>query len=178
MDLIYLLGLLFAAGFIVKLTDDLLDKPNNYRKFLPYLLAVAYGAMLALGIHEIPEFAAISVGVIIGLFAAAKLDRAHIIGVATMVLVALYLGVPQIDIPLAILFLVAAIADEVMSDGIDNLLEKRKHLNKFTVFFFRERMILPVVCALVAIYYMNINYALPFYLFQAGYMLAERIRIR
>jgi hypothetical protein len=113
-----LLLLAFCAGIIVKAVDwmdddQIADHPAKYP--LAALYGTLIGYMIAVSPFSILFLAAVAAQVF-----ATKVDTtAHRIGLAAAMLVILAIGIPVIDIPVFIIFLVAAFLDEI--DYVGNL---------------------------------------------------------
>ncbi len=113
-----LLLLAFCAGVIVKAVDWMDDdQPGKHPAKFP--LAVLYGVLIGYLISVSP-FSVLFLAAVTAQVFATKVDTAaHRVGLAAAMLTVLALGIPSIDIPVFIIFLVAAFLDEI--DYVGNL---------------------------------------------------------
>ncbi len=116
--LLELLLLAFCAGVIVKAVDWMDDdQPGKHPSKYP--LAVLYGVLIGYMISLSP-FSVLFLAAVAAQIFATKVDTvAHRVGLAAVLITVLAIGIPSIDIPVFIIFLVAAFLDEI--DYVGNL---------------------------------------------------------
>jgi hypothetical protein len=143
---------ILGAG--IKYIDAAYDENTCSKKLsliIAPLLGVLWGYTMFINVFS----ATILLAVVIGVFATGKIDnRAHIIGMLTVIMIILYLRVEFLLFPL-IAFIIAGIVDELGNDFID---KKKTHLNKkrlyhlFAIIFFEHRWTLKVAILGMAIF--------------------------
>ena len=153
---------ILGAG--IKFIDAAYDDNTCSKKLallIAPLLGILWGYTMFLNIFS----ATLLLAVVIGVFATGKIDnRAHIIGMLTVILIILYMHVEFLLIPL-VGFIVAGVVDELGNDFID---KKKAHLNKhrlshrFAILFFEHRWTLKV-----AVLGMVVLGVMPWYFFVA-----------
>jgi hypothetical protein len=108
----------FGAGFLAKLADWLDDRRKRGPRPAGCLAALAYGLLAAFAAAQSPALATLAVAVAVGMLFAGKIDSpSHQRGFATFLLGLYAFRAPAIDFPLAVLFILLALADEFLNDA-------------------------------------------------------------
>ena len=129
--------LIFLASFLVKAVDFIVDEKIKV-KYLDIILGVIYGFLIALVASGAQIFASLIFAVIIAVALTKKIDSiSHMTWLMIFIVFIFILGMPKLDINMLIVFLVAAVADEITSDLSDN--KKIKGI-KAKIFKFRPFM--------------------------------------
>ena len=153
---------LLGAG--IKFIDAAFDE-KTFSKKLAVIIAPLLGVLWAYTMFINSVSATILLAVVVGVFVTGKIDNyAHLIGMLSIFLILLFIGVELMVIPLIFLIL-AGTLDEIGNDRIDkkkNHLDKNKFSHKFAIIFFEHRWTLKV-----AILIMAIVGVIPFYFFLA-----------
>jgi len=178
-----ILGLAYAlvTGFLVKLTDFILDEPNRFKETPDAMIAAAAagisgGMMLGSG----AEFATLGLAIIAGVLLARKVDSMHQFTVAIAVVVMLILGIPEVNVSILIVFVVFGYLDEVIVGKYRKLAEKVKKIRipKWKTSLIEERLLLLIAVTGVSIYFSNYTYLLAMLMFQVGYDLSRNMTKR
>lgn len=151
----------------MKFSDDAYDIDEN----LP--LAVIFGILCAVASAMATVISAgaayVFIGILIGNLLALKIDGPHhIITLAIYVLICFIIGLPNLDVAVILICVLAALADEVGHEMIANYTE-----NTFLTLFFEYRFVMKIVVFLLAFFgvfsYWIFIY---FILFEVSYLLA------
>ncbi|MCK4319084.1 hypothetical protein KAW38_00750 [Candidatus Micrarchaeota archaeon] len=152
--MIYILTALMGA--LVKITDEIEDKLGG-KGNLKYLFAIAYGIIGAYLVAYSP-FTTIMLGIFLGVFLAGKIDTtAHRVAAVIILLGAILLGVPQVDMLYLFIFTVLAVGDEVEWN------------------FNRYRPFVKIGAIVISFVTWTWGYMLFIVLFDGAYLLTERL---
>ncbi len=142
--IIYIIQLLI--GIFTKLTDAIVDDGLKLIKNIEYVFGVIYGSLIAYLIINYPVITPLLLGTIIAVILTKKIDhKAHFLGIL-IVAVSLFFIDLKFNYFLLIIFLVAALLDEVLNDYFD----KRKIKNTISKIF-KYRILLETTALLVSI---------------------------
>ena len=166
--MIMVLIALLLAGFLVKLSDELIDTIRRPR--LAYLPGLAYGAIAAWAVLETPVLAPLAVGIVLAVILTKKIDHgAHAVAVIAFA-VPLLARLGKMDWLLLAVFSLAAAADE-----LGNPLADRGKIRGIAYKFFRYRMSLEAAAVAVSAATGSWEFVAAIALFDAGYIIAEKI---
>ncbi|WP_458454307.1 hypothetical protein [Methanobrevibacter sp.] len=167
MSYIILAILFLLSGFFMKYSDDLVDV-NDDLKFAT-VFGVLCAIVSAVATSYNAEAAYIFLAILIGNFIALKVDGIHhIITLIVFILISLFLGIPELNLVILLICILAALADEVGHELISTITE-----NKFLNLFFEYRFVMKVViCLLVVSGHFNILIFVCFLLFEIFYEIA------
>lgn len=163
-----ILALLFLlSGFFMKYSDDLADV-NNDLKFAS-VFGVLCAVSSAVATSYSVEAAYIFLAILIGNFLAFKVDGIHhIITLVLFIVISLGLGIPELNLVILLICILAALSDEVGHELISRVTD-----NKFLNLFFEYRFVMKIVILLLAIYgAFNIWIFVCFMLFEIFYLIA------
>ncbi len=151
----------------MKYSDDLVDV-NDDLKFAT-VFGVLCAIVSAVATSYNAEAAYIFLAILIGNFIALKVDGIHhIITLIVFILISLFLGIPELNLVILLICILAALADEVGHELISTITE-----NKFLNLFFEYRFVMKVViCLLVVSGHFNILIFVCFLLFEIFYEIA------
>ncbi|WP_296804784.1 hypothetical protein [uncultured Methanobrevibacter sp.] len=141
-----ILALLFIlSGFFMKFSDDLFDVNGNLS------FASVFGALCAIAsglatIYSV-EAAYIFMAILIGNFIALKVDGIHhIITLLIFIVILLIGGIPELNLVILLICILAAFSDEVGHELISKFTE-----NRFLNLFFEYRFVMKIVILLLAV---------------------------
>lgn len=136
----------FSIGVLTKFVDMVVDDGLNVQKPITYTASVAYGILIAYVVANYPLLAPLGLAVVVAVLLAKKIDsKPHIVGVVSMGLFLLLLGLPRIDLILFAIFVFAGGLDEVLSDMSDT-----GKIKGVLAKVFEKRIILEIVTFLVS----------------------------
>ena len=145
MNYIIVAILFFLSGFFMKYSDDLFDVNNNlnYATILGILCGVASGLAAVYSI----EAAYIFIAILIGNFLVLKVDGIHhIISLITFVIILLIGGIPNLNMVVLLICILAIISDEVGHEMISKVTQDR-----FLNLFFEYRFVMKIAVFLLAV---------------------------
>ncbi len=155
----YIIALI--TGFFVKWVDWIEDEGKG-KSNLKYPFAVLYGLLIGYLI-SVASFSEIFLGALVAQIFARKIDTvAHILGFVVAILSLLFFGFPEIIVPFFGYFLILAFIDE------QNFGERYKFITKY-------RPVLKIG-ALLAVIWGRWDYLIAILLFDAGYMLYQKVK--
>ena len=167
--------LILATGFLTKFTDNLVDEPLVWHGFAKNLTGATYGLLAGFLASQSPEFTTMILAMTIGVLATGKIDdRAHQIGVAALVFSLIALGFPRVSVPFIALFAVMGVADEALNDWSDRQKEKAANSNRVVQWLASKRLGVELSALGVFIATANPLYFLFIFLFDAGYVIADK----
>lgn len=137
--------LFFLSGFFMKYSDDLFDVNNNlnYATIFGILCGVASGLAAVYSI----EAAYIFIAILIGNFLVLKVDGIHhIISLITFVIILLIGGIPNLNMIVLLICILAIISDEVGHEMISKVTQDR-----FLNLFFEYRFVMKIAVFLLAV---------------------------
>ncbi len=159
---------LLFSGFLVKITDELIDTAKRPR--LAYLPGIAYGATAAWAVLAMPLLAPLAIGIVFAVLLTKKIDHgAHAVAVIAFA-IPLLARLGKIDWLLLTVFAAAAIADE-----IGNPLADMGKLKGIAYKFFRYRLSLEVAAVAVSAATGSWEFIAAVVVFDTGYIIAEKI---
>jgi hypothetical protein len=172
--MIYAILLLFAAGFLVKLSDMFSDGKagkKNLTHYASHVSGILYGIISGYVIVTYPVLAPLGVAVMLSVLFTKKIDHpVHFLGIGSSVIVFSFLGLPKVELIPLVFFLCGGAADEIGNGLADNKKIKglagrffgwRLTLETFALVFSAVTGIWPVFFSILS--------------FDAGYILADRI---
>jgi hypothetical protein len=107
--------LIFFLGILVKLTDFIVDEKIDV-KYIDNLLGFFYGLLAAFIVLNAQIFSSMFFAVIIAVAITKKIDKVpHIVGALTFFIIISLFGLTKIDIIQIIIFIFAAVLDEIAS---------------------------------------------------------------
>ena len=145
MNYIIVAILFFLSGFSMKYSDDLFDVNNNlnYATIFGILCGVASGLAAVYSI----EAAYIFIAILIGNFLVLKVDGIHhIISLITFVIILLIGGIPNLNMVVLLICILAIISDEVGHEMISKVTQDR-----FLNLFFEYRFVMKIAVFLLAV---------------------------
>jgi hypothetical protein len=145
MNYIIVAILFFLSGFFMKYSDDLFDVNNNlnYATIFGILCGVASGLAAVYSI----EAAYIFIAILIGNFLVLKVDGIHhIISLITFVIILLIGGIPNLNMVVLLICILAIISDEVGHEMISKVTQDR-----FLNLFFEYRFVMKIAVFLLAV---------------------------
>lgn len=130
----------------MKYSDDLLDANNNL------LFASIFGVLCAIAsaIATISDIGAayVFISILIGNLIALKIDGIHhIITLLVFVIICLIYGIPDLNIIILLICIIAALSDEIGHETISRVTD-----NVFANLFFEYRFVMKIVIFLLAIF--------------------------
>lgn len=137
--------LFVLSGFFMKYSDDLFDVNNNlnYATIFGILCGVASGLAAVYSI----EAAYIFIAILIGNFLVLKVDGIHhIISLITFVIILLIGGIPNLNMVVLLICILAIISDEVGHEMISKVTQDR-----FLNLFFEYRFVMKIAVFLLAV---------------------------
>ena len=161
-------GVSFVVAFLTKLTDDLNDKKHSFSPKLKYLTALAYGLAGGYLISLNSLTAALGLAIVFGVLIFQKIDQAHQLALAGIILAVAFLGLPALNLPLAGGLAVFALLDE----WLDEKAEKNKKLSKLGKRLLQERLSLPLACLAFGLLWQDFTLFFLILAFNLGYDLA------
>ena len=163
-----LLGILFLlSGFFMKLSDDFYDENQNL------FLAIVFGIFCALTSAIATVFndgaAYIFIGILLGNLFVLKVDGIHhILTGFIFILICLICGIPDLNLIVLLIVILAAMGDEVGHDLIANYTE-----NNFLIYFFEYRFVMKIIVFLLALFgSFTFEIFIFFILFELSYLVA------
>ena len=168
MNYIILAILFILSGFFMKYSDDLYDVSHNliFSTFFGILCAIAS----VTATHYNSDAAYIFISILVGNFIVLKVDGIHhIISLIVFLAVLLAVGIPDLEVVILLICILAAISDEIGHDLIPNMTEDR-----FLNLFFEYRFVMKIVIFLLAVCgVFDIWAFVCFILFELSYVGAE-----
>ena len=166
----YELLAIFSVGILAKLTDLIVDEGLDLKRF-GYFLGIVYGILIGYVLISNPILASLGLAITISVIVTRKIDHLqHALGIASMLVILGIFGMPSLDPILLVIFLIGGIVDEIMSDLAD-----RNKLKGFLKTFFSYRLTLELLTFLVSLITGLWILFMGMILFDAGYILTERI---
>lgn len=172
---ILIFTLSFLTGILTKVTDNLIDEQAKVGPKLKYVFGAVFGISAGYLLSLSVETATIGIAVVIGVLLHERIDRSHQLAVALLVGMVAFLGLPQVSIPLLLVFIFFAFADEALNEYSDNLRKSMKRINRTLEFFIKERPLLIMAGFAVSIYLGNWIYFIAIFLYQIGYEAGNRL---
>ena len=167
MSYIILAVLFILSGFFMKYSDDLYDVKHNLT--FATVFGVFCGIASALASVYSIEAAYIFIAILIGNLIALKVDGIHhIITLILFIVIILIGGIPDLNLVVLLICILAAFSDEVGHELISKVTQ-----NKFLNLFFEYRFVMKVVILLLAVCgVFNIWIFVCFILFEISYVTA------
>ena len=162
------MALLFIlSGFFMKYSDDLYDVNHNLA--FASVFGVFCGIASALASVYSIEAAYIFIAILIGNLIAFKVDGLHhIITLIIFIFILLVGGIPDLNLVVLLICILAAFSDEVGHELISKVTQ-----NKFLNLFFEYRFVMKIVILLLAVCgVFNIWIFVCFILFEISYVTA------
>lgn len=170
MNYLILAILFILSGFFMKLSDDAYDVDQNL------YLAIVFGIFCALtsAIATVYDMGAayVFIGILIGNLIAFKIDGIHhILTLVIFVVICLICGIPELNVIVLLILILAALSDEVGHELISNYTE-----NYFIILFFEYRFVMKIVIFLLALCGAFSFWTFIFFiLFELSYVMAENV---
>ena len=162
------MALLFIlSGFFMKYSDDLYDVNHNLA--FASVFGVFCGIASALAAVYSIEAAYIFIAILIGNLIAFKVDGLHhILTLIIFIFILLVGGIPDLNLVVLLICILAAFSDEVGHELISKVTQ-----NKFLNLFFEYRFVMKIVILLLAVCgVFNILIFVCFILFEISYVTA------
>ena len=162
------MALLFIlSGFFMKYSDDLYDVNHNLA--FASVFGVFCGIASALAAVYSIEAAYIFIAILIGNLIAFKVDGLHhILTLIIFIFILLVGGIPDLNLVVILICILAAFSDEVGHELISKVTQ-----NKFLNLFFEYRFVMKIVILLLAVCgVFNILIFVCFILFEISYVTA------
>ena len=142
-----LLAIMFIlSGFFMKYSDDLFDVNNNLT--FASVFGVFCGIASAIASVYSIEAAYIFIAILIGNVFVLKVDGAHhVISLIVFILILLVYGIPDLNLVVLLICILAVVSDEVGHELISTVTQ-----NKFLNLFFEYRFVMKIVILLLAVY--------------------------
>lgn len=116
-----ILSLIFFVGILSRIADMISDDGLKVRKPLDHITGIVYGSLIAYVIVFYPAIAPLGIAVVTAVIIMGKIDSApHNLAIASMILLLAYWGLPEVNLMIAAVFLIAGISDEIGNDLADN----------------------------------------------------------
>ena len=163
-----ILGILFLlSGFFMKLSDDFYDE--NLNLFLAIVLGIFCALTSAIATVFNEGAAYIFIGILIGNLFVLKVDGIHhILTGFIFILICLICGIPNLNLIVLLILILAAVSDEVGHDLIANYTE-----NTFLILFFEYRFVMKILVFLLALFgAFSFEIFIFFILFELAYLVA------
>lgn len=110
----------FAAGFLTKFTDLIVDRDIKADKRIAYVTGPLYGIIIAYVMTSEPSLAALGVALTLTVIITRKIDRLpHTLGIAALAVSLVVMGFRGADVFQAAVFLLAGIGDEIGNNLAD-----------------------------------------------------------
>lgn len=151
----------------MKFSDDAFDVDNNLN------LAIFFGIICAIvsAIATVSDIGAayIFIGIVVGTLLAFKIDGVHhLITLIIFIIICLILGLPDLNIVVLLICILAPLTDEVGHELISNVTE-----NGFIILFFEYRFVMKIVIFLLALCGVFSFWTfIIFIFFEIGYLMA------
>lgn len=117
--MIEFLALALIAGILSKLVDLAEEHGLRFHPRASNIAGIAYGAILAYLISFSPELSSLCLAVIIAVLVSGKIDTlGHGLAMLSALILVPIFGLPQIALLQLIVFVLAGVADEIISDRL------------------------------------------------------------
>lgn len=161
----------FITGFLTKFTDMITDDGLKTVKHLELLTGLSYGILIAWLTINFPVIAPLVFATVIATIFTKKVDSlSHYLGLGSMFFLLVLLGIPKVNSIYLIMFLIAAILDEVLSNFSDSK-KFKKQLKKI----FEIRPVLEIVTFVFSLLTNQWTIWLTILFFDMGYILTNNI---
>ena len=118
--MIVILLMAFAAGFLTKFTDLIVDNDIKADKRLAYITGLLYGLAIAYVMTSEPSLAPLGVALTLAVIITRKIDRLpHTLGIAALAAGLVAMGFRGADVLQVAIFLLAGIGDEIGNNLAD-----------------------------------------------------------
>ena len=162
---LFLLVMVFFAGFFVKLTDEFSDSQKK-EDYSGIIFGIIYGLLLGFVMATNNVLATIGLGIILGAFITKKFDSiSHLGAVITIVLTLMWFGNFEPLIFVTGIFLLSGFTDEKINDFFDS----KNKANKIIELIGEYRLITQLVAIIVSIVLVEPLYFLTMLSFDIGY---------
>ena len=167
MHAVILALLFFLSGFFMKVSDDIYDVGHDL------ISASVFSVICAItcGLAAVSDVGAayIFIAILMGNLLAFKVDGLHhVLCLILFIIICLGFGIPQVNIFILIICIVAALLDEIGHEAIPKLTD-----NKFFNLFFEYRFVMKIIIFVLAIGgVFDIIVFVYFILFEIAYVLA------
>ena len=170
MNYIILALLFFLSGFFMKYSDDLYDVDHNIK--FASIFGILCGLTSAIATCNYVGAVYIFIAIIIGNLIALKIDGIHhIISLIVFVLFCLIFQLPDFNLIILIVCILAALGDEIGHETISNVSN-----NTFLNIFFEYRFLMKLVVFLLGIFnVIDIGVFILFILFELAYLFAGEV---
>ena len=170
MSYIILAILFFLSGFFMKYSDDFFDEKHDLK--FSSILGILCGIASALATVNDVGAAYIFISILIGNLIALKIDGIHhFITLVVFVVICLICGVPDLNLIVLLICILATLSDEIGHETISKVTS-----NNFLNLFFEYRFVMKIVVFLLALSgALNILIFIYFMLFEVAYTFAGEI---
>ena len=167
MSYIILAILFFLSGFFMKYSDDFFDEKHDLK--FSSILGILCGIASALAAVNDTGAAYIFISILIGNLIALKIDGLHhIITLVIFVVICLICGVPDLNLIVLLICIVASLSDEIGHETISKITG-----NNFLNLFFEYRFVMKIAVFLLALSgALNVLIFIFFMLFEVAYTFA------
>ena len=167
MHAVILALLFFMSGFFMKVSDDLYDVKHEV--ISASVFSIICAVTCALATVSDTGAAYIFIAILIGNLIAFKVDGLHhVLCLILFVIICLGFGIPQINLFILLICIVAAILDEIGHESIPDLTD-----NRFFNLFFEYRFVMKIIILVLAVGgVFDIWVFVYFILFEIAYVLA------
>jgi hypothetical protein len=171
MELYILLIGSLITGFLTKFTDMITDDGLKTIKHLELLTGLSYGVLIAWLTTNFPVIAPVVFATLIAIIFTKKVDSlSHCLGLGSMFFLFALWGIPKINFIYLIVFLIAAISDEILSNFSDS-----KKFKKPFKKIFELRPTLEIVTFVFSLLTNQWSIWLTILLFDIGYVLTNNL---
>jgi hypothetical protein len=161
----------FLIGVFSKLTDAIADDGFKLFKNIEYLFGLIYGLLIAYLIINFAVIRPLLFGTILAVILTKKIDhKAHYLGISIPVVSLFFIYLLKINYLLLVIFLFAALWDEILNDYFD----KKKIKNKISKIL-KYRIILETTALIVSIILNQWVFFFAILSFDFGYIMMDRL---
>lgn len=168
--------LCFACGFLAKATDSIADCEFSLK--LPrirFAAGAAYGLLAGFLATQSRELATLIIAITVGVLLSGKIDeKAHQLAIAVLLLAVAFIGLPQVNVHLLLLFLLLGFIDETGNDLADAKEQQKKRFPRPIAKILKARPCLELGALAVGIALNNWVYFLAVLSFDAAYNIAPK----
>lgn len=165
--IIYLIQ--FLIGIFTKLTDAIVDDGFKLVKYIEYILGIIYGSLIAYQIINVPIIRPLLFGTMLAVILTKKIDhKAHYLGILIAGISLFFIDLLKINYLLLVIFLFAALWDEILNDYFD-----KKKIKNIISKILKYRIVLETTALLVSIILNQWVFFFAILSFDLGYILTN-----
>ncbi|MFH1663984.1 MAG: hypothetical protein ABH986_04220 [archaeon] len=170
--MIFILLAAFFTGLLSKLTDLIEEHGLKLPLIFARISGIIYGFLIAFVVFVSPELSALWVAVVVSLLVLGKINSSgHYLGIASMAVSLVFLGVSEINVFYLLLFFSVSFAEEIVNDKI---VDKNKIKNKLLNEFMKLRPLIELTALIVSFVSGKWIIWLGILAFDFGYILMEK----